>query len=113
MKLKEYQYRTFERGIQFEMIVCADSIKQAARLMRTTPYQIKNYGLVREPTTNEAIKEPFVRFAKIDPHGGELAQYDPNLRGKVMKYVHFSSFVNEYRQAYPTRSHLLNEEPRL
>jgi hypothetical protein len=96
-KMKEYKCVFMERGFQFEMVVVAPTLKSAAELIGESPYYIKNYGYIfKEPRTKEAIEDPLTRFAIFPQYGGELWVNFPEKRGKIMKFIHFQSFVNEY-----------------
>lgn len=99
-ELKQFAYRTVERGMQIQIIFCASSWKAACSILDISYHTAKRYCYCYNPKDEECIKNPLLRYAKFD--SGELCYAKPEWRNKLVKYIDLCHFINEYRKAYRT-----------
>lgn len=103
MKLKQYRYTRYYRGIHLDTVCVCKNIKEAAEILDTSAYLVKTYGGAGiEPNVQIAIENPGKCFAAFE-HSGEAGYFVPrNLIGKMMPFDEAQRMVDEHREECKT-----------
>ncbi len=92
--MKTFHGSYIHRGANFILKFCAKSIKEASKLIGTTPYQIKTYYFITENESfNGIIAEPYGSRTVVDYGFGKGKIYFDSLE-------HLMKTVNEKVDRY-------------
>lgn len=111
MKMKEYQFPQYYRGIHLISIVVCKTIGDAAKLWDISAYQIKTYGYINQPRTQMAIDNPYLRIVKFD-NSGEARYFLPKSAfDKYMKWVDAQNIIDKHRENCGTYNETVKRYP--
>lgn len=98
--MKQFEYHTIERGMNIQKTFCAQTKKEAAKLLGISIYTFNNYCMSFEPRNQECIRNPRQMFAFFD--SGEAIYAFPEFRSKIIKFSQLQHMISEHRKTFQT-----------